>query len=54
MQDFGQFSDMAASCLVGDPAVRQRLIEELDSTHRLEVLAAYFTHLFAANQQAAD
>lgn len=54
MEDFGQFSDMAASCLVGDPAVRQRLIEELDSTHRLEVLAAYFTHFFAANQHAAD
>jgi Lon protease-like protein len=54
LQDFDQFSDMAASCLVGDPAVRQRLIEELDSTHRLEVLAAYFTHLFAENPHAAD
>ncbi len=54
LQDFDMFSDMAASCLVGDAAVRQRLIEELDSTHRLEVLAAYLTHLFAAKQKAAD
>jgi len=54
LEDFDLFSDMAASCLVGDAAVRQRLIEELDSTHRLEVLAAYLTHLFATRQQATD
>ncbi|MEX1117626.1 MAG: LON peptidase substrate-binding domain-containing protein [Terrimicrobiaceae bacterium] len=54
LQDFDLFSDMAASCLVGDAAVRQRLIEELDATHRLEVLAAYLTHLFATRQEAAD
>ncbi len=54
LEDFDLFSDMAASCLVGDAAVRQRLIEELDSTHRLEVLAAYLTHLFATKQKATD
>ncbi len=50
VEDFDLFSDMAAACLVGDAAVRQRLIEELDSTHRLEVLAAFLTHLIAAKQ----
>ncbi len=40
-----QFSDLVASMAIGDAAIRQRLLEELDVTGRLEILAAYLTRL---------
>jgi len=43
----GEFADTASACLVADPAVRQRLLEELDVARRLEIVAAYLTHLLA-------
>jgi Lon protease-like protein len=47
LQDVEAFSDLAASCLVNEAPVRQRLLEEPDITHRLEILAAFLTHLLA-------
>lgn len=48
------FSDLAASCLVGSLPVRLRLVEELDVTKRMEILAAYLTHQLAARNEASE
>jgi ATP-dependent Lon protease len=43
-------TDLVASTLVSDPAVRQRLLEELDISKRLEkLLAALRTQLASGN-----
>lgn len=43
--DPAEFSDLVGATAVGDAAIRQRLLEELDVTGRLEILAAYLTRL---------
>ena len=40
-----EFSDLAASTIVHDVAVRQRLLEERDVTSRLAILAAYLVRI---------
>ncbi len=43
--DHGEFSDFVGANLVDDPVIRQNLIEEIDTTRRLEVLASYLTEI---------
>lgn len=43
--DIGYFSDLAASSLVTDQALRLRLLEDLDVTSRLSIIIAYLRHL---------
>ncbi len=48
--NIGVITDLVASTLVSDPAVRQRLLEELDISKRLEkLLAALRTQLASGN-----
>lgn len=42
------FADTSSAWLVADPVVRLRLLEELDVSRRLEIVAAYLTHLIAS------
>lgn len=42
-----EFADFASANLVGDVVIRQKLLEELEVTRRLEILAAYLTSLKA-------
>lgn len=46
--DHGEFADFVGANLVGDQVIRQRLIEEPETTRRLEILAAYLTSLTGA------
>ncbi len=43
--DHGEFADFVGANLVEDQVIRQRLLEELETTRRLEILAAYLTSL---------
>lgn len=41
----GEFADFVGANLVDDAIIRQKLLEELEVTRRLEILAAYLTSL---------
>lgn len=43
--DHAEFSDFVAANLVEDLTIRQRLMEETETSRRLEILAAYLTSL---------
>jgi len=43
--DLNQFSDLAASALVNDAAIRQHMLEELVVENRLAILAACLTRM---------
>ncbi len=47
VEDSETFSDTASAYLVGEASIRQRLLEEPDPVHRLEILAAFLTFLLA-------
>lgn len=47
VEDSETFSDTASAYLVGEASIRQRLLEEPDAVHRLEILAAFLTFLLA-------
>lgn len=51
IEDHSHFADTAASCMVGESTIRQRLLEELDVTQRLEILAAYLDQLASQKQE---
>jgi len=40
-----EFSDLAASTIVNDTAIRQRLLEEQDVTNRVAILAAFLVRI---------
>lgn len=46
--DTSSFSDLAASCVVGDPSIRVLLLQETDARRRLEILAALLTEVPAS------
>lgn len=47
IENIETFSDTASAYLVGEASIRQRLLEEPDADHRLEILAAFLTFLLA-------
>lgn len=46
--DHGEFADFVGANLVEDPVIRQKLLEEVETSRRLEILAAYLTSLIGA------
>lgn len=47
------FSDLAAACVVGDPAIRLLLLQETDARRRLEILAALLSEAAASPPESA-